>query len=286
MRSASARSDTGGRSGIEQPVVRSVAPSGVAPGSAVDSAPMASASRPRLRRLAAAVDALEGDQPAAPAHAVSGVPVGVAGLAPAAFDALPPCGLRGRGLLGRSSWPLRSSWPSLPPWSSWPPSCRLGRLLRGLGRPPGPLHRRPRGAAVGEQLGGALDGDRLGLVPLAQRRVRRPVGHVGPEATRAHDDRRGGLGVVAELPERRGRGPAPARLGLREERQRLVEGHGEQLLLGVEAAGVGALLHVGPEPAVEGLDLLTRRGVGADGPGQAQQLERLVEGDGLGRHRS
>ena len=40
----------------------------------------------------------------------------------------------------------------------------------------------------------------------------------------------------------------------------------------------------GPEPAVEGLDLLARRRVGAHRPGQAQQLEGLLEGHGLGCH--
>ena len=87
-----------------------------------------------------------------------------------------------------------------------------------------------------------------------------------------------GLGVVAELAQRRRRrAPAAPGLGLREQRQRLVERHRQQLFLGLEAARVGALLHVGPEATVEGLDLLTRLGVGPDGPGQAQQLERLVQ---------
>ena len=52
----------------------------------------------------------------------------------------------------------------------------------------------------------------------------------------------------------------------------------------VDRAGVGALLQVGPVPAVERLDLLAVRR-GADGARQGQQLERVLEGDRLRRHR-
>ena len=82
----------------------------------------------------------------------------------------------------------------------------------------------PAGAAVGQQLGRALDGDRLDVVALAQAGVGLAVGDVGAEPALADGHRALGHRVVAELLERLGRGAAAPLLGLGEDRQRLVEG--------------------------------------------------------------
>ena len=68
-------------------------------------------------------------------------------------------------------------------------------------------------------------------VALAQAGVGGAVGHVGAEATLLHHHGQVGGRVGAELAQRRRRRPAPALLGLREQRPRLVQRHGEQLLL-------------------------------------------------------
>ena len=114
-------------------------------------------------------------------------------------------------------------------------------------------------AALGEQLGGALEGDRLDGVVLAEGGVVLAVGDVLAEAAGLHDHRLPGDRVVAELLQRRRGGGPAALLGLGVDRQRLVEGDREQLLLGVERAGVGALLEVRPVAAVLRGDLLAAR---------------------------
>ena len=106
-------------------------------------------------------------------------------------------------------------------------ALRGGRLLR----------RRPRGPPLGEQLGGPLVGERLDVVALAQRGVGLAVGDVGAEPALLDHDRLAGDRVGAELLERRlRRRAAAALLGLGEQRQRLVERDGEQLLLGSRAS--------------------------------------------------
>ena len=60
----------------------------------------------------------------------------------------------------------------------------LRRLLGGLSR----SRRRFGVAPLGEQLTSAVQGDRLGRVAEAQRRVRLAVGDVEAESTGAHDD--------------------------------------------------------------------------------------------------
>src|SRR5690606_17115709 len=107
----------------------------------------------------------------------------------------------------------------------------LGRLLGGC--LPLLLRRTPS-TTVGEQLGGPIDGDLLDRVALAQRRVDLAVGDVGAEAAVLHHDRTTGVGVVAELAQRRGRLRATSPLRLGQEAQALVERDGEQLLLGLE----------------------------------------------------
>ena len=130
----------------------------------------------------------------------------------------------GRGRL-RASSSRSSSWPvAFFAGVFFAPFFLAGLLLGG---------RRPALAALGEQLGGALEGDRLDGVVLAQRGVVLAVGDVRAEAARLHHHRLAGDRVGAELLERRrGRGPA-ALLGLGVDRQRLVEGDGEQLVLDV-----------------------------------------------------
>src|SRR6185312_9925895 len=129
--------------------------------------------------------------------------------------------------------------------------CRLlrgGGLRRRLARPRG----RGGGPPVGEQLGTALRRDGRHLVALAQRGVGLAVGHVGAEPPVLDHHRLAAHRVVAQLAQRgRGGGPAAAaRLGLREQRLRLVEGDGEHVLLGRQRAALGAALDVGTVPAV------------------------------------
>ena len=67
-------------------------------------------------------------------------------------------------------------------------------------------------ADLGDELGGALGGDGLDGVTAAQGGVVLAVGHVLAEPAGLEHDRRPGDGVVAELPQRRGRGGATALL--------------------------------------------------------------------------
>src|SRR6266508_3514775 len=145
----------------------------------------------------------------------------------------------------------------------------LGGALAGRGR--------ALGAALGQQLSGALDGDLLHRVAPAQRRVGLAVGDVRAEP--AFLDHHGLVRrrVVAQLPQRRGGGrPATPGLGLREQGQRLVEGHSEELLLVLEGARVVALGQVRSVAARPGqdLDAVLR---GADDPGERQQPQRVLQ---------
>ena len=72
-------------------------------------------------------------------------------------------------------------------------------------------------------------------------------------------------------------GPAPALLGLGEQRLRLGQRHGQQLLLAAEAARVGAALEVGAEAPVVGHHVLARLGVRPDHAWDLQQLQRLLQ---------
>src|SRR6188472_3291760 len=136
------------------------------------------------------------------------------------------------------------------------------RLLGGLSRG---LLDRPAGPLVGEQLVAALGADLLRVVVLAQRRVGLAVGDVGPEPTVLDHHRLARHGVGAQLGQRRLGGRSPALLGLGVDRQGLLEGDLEELLLGLDRARVGALLQVGPVPAVLRRDLLAVLG-GTDHP--------------------
>ena len=177
--------------------------------------------QPGLGRLAAAVDPLEGDQPARGRSAASRLDSSRARRRRASTAA-------SVGSAGRRppSWRRPSSWrpPSWPWPSSWPAAFLAAAFLAW---PPSGarVDRRPGRPALGQQLGGPLDGDRLDVVALAQRRVGGAVGHVGTEPPVPQHDGQLGLGVGARAP-RSGPAavPAPARLGLGEEGQRLVEG--------------------------------------------------------------
>ena len=118
-------------------------------------------------------------------------------------------------------------------------------------------------AADGEQLVGPLGRHRLEAVALAERGVGLAVGDV-------HAERRPWPRPAARSPGRcrtRAAGPWPPGsppprwndLRLGEDRQRLVEGDREQLLLGVDVAVVLALLHVRPVATVVGDDRPRRR---------------------------
>src|SRR5262249_58449849 len=114
---------------------------------------------------------------------------------------------------------------------------------------------RLRGAAVaglGRELLSRLGGDRLDRVAPAEARVRLPVGHVRAETALLDGDRLATDRVVAELFERRRGGPAAAGLGRREQGEGVLEGGREELLLRLERARLGALLHIRPVAAVRG----------------------------------
>src|SRR5699024_10034359 len=88
-----------------------------------------------------------------------------------------------------------------------------------------------------------------------QRDVGGAVGDVGPETAILDHDRLLAGGVGAQLLQRGlGGGPAPG-LGLGVELLRLLHRDGEQLLLGLQRAGVAALLQVGAVATVLGGDL-------------------------------
>ena len=155
-----------------------------------------------------------------------------------------------------------------------------GAALRGpvLGLA-GPLSRRSC-----EQLGRPFQGDLLHRVAPPEGRVGGAVGDVGPEAALADHDRSARHGVGAELAEGLGRRGAAPRLRLGQQGQGLIEGDAEQLVLVVEAAAVRPLLHVRPVAAVEGRDLLAVGGVLAEHPRQGEQLQGLLQADGVDGH--
>ena len=97
----------------------------------------------------------------------------------------------------------------------------------------------PAVATVLQELGGALDGDRVGVVARAQRGVRLAVGHVRAEPALAQRHRLARRRVVAELAQRRRRGTPPPGLRLGEQRERLVERDGEQRRLVGQRARLG-----------------------------------------------
>src|SRR5699024_8030139 len=156
--------------------------------------------------------------------------------------------------------------------------ARGGALGRGL------LLGRALRALLGELLDRDLPGDLLDLLGRAQRDVRGAVGDVRAETAVLDHDRLLAGGIGAELLQRGlGRGPAP-RLGLGVDLLRLLEGDREDLLLRLQGARVGALLHVRAVAAVLGGDLgAVRRS--AHHAGQAQQRRGVLEGDGGEVHR-
>ena len=126
-----------------------------------------------------------------------------------------------------------------------------------------------------------LHGQIVGRVALTQAGVGLAVGHVRAEAAVLDEDRSLRIvGVGAQVLQRWLRTLPLATLGLSQLGECLLEGHGEQLILRVEAAAVFALLDVRPIATVECLDLLTVGRIDADHARQRQQLHRLVQADG------
>ena len=138
---------------------------------------------------------------------------------------------------------LRSSWGQ--PSSSWPSSSSWRRLL--LATWPGST---PASRRLGEELGGPLEGHALDGVTLAERGVGVAVGHVGPEPAVLDHDGLAGDGVVTELAQGTRRPAARRALGSARTFEALVERDREELLLDLQAPGLGALLQVRPVPAV------------------------------------
>ena len=202
--------------------------------------------------------------------------------------------LRGRVAPTQLARPLNLASPEARPQPSevtrWLGSlarlCLLGLLggpllrRRLLGRLLVALDRAPR-ASVGEQLRGALVGQRHHVVTLAQAGVRLTVGDVGPEPAVLDHHRLLRRGVVAQFTQRRRRSAlSTTAFGLRVDLQRLVEGDVEHLLLGGQRARVGAALEVWAVTPVLRGDLLVRVRVDSDDAGQRQQPQRVLE-----RHR-
>src|SRR3954469_4507134 len=106
-----------------------------------------------------------------------------------------------------------------------------GRLLRG--RLLGTLARRRRtlGALLREHLARLLDRQRADLLATPQRRVVLAVRDVRAEAAVLDGQRLVGQRVVAHFAQRGGRFAPATDLRGRQQRQRLVEGDGEQPLL-------------------------------------------------------
>src|SRR5262249_7064330 len=143
----------------------------------------------------------------------------------------------------RRSWRHRTAWHRQPPATSGllgrPLRSGLlsGALLRGallrrglLGAALARLLRRAPLPPLRQQGGGALEGEGVDRVLLAEGRVVLAVGDVVAEPTGLHHDRLPGDRVGAELLERRrGGGTAPG-LRLRVDPLRLLEGDGEELV--------------------------------------------------------
>src|SRR5215207_8304930 len=115
------------------------------------------------------------------------------------------------------------------------------------------------------------------------RRVQRPVGHVRAVSTVEDPHRRAGVGMLAQLGDGR-LGPPAMLLGLREQGLGPLDGDGEDLVLGLEAAALLPLLQVRAVAAVVGGDLVAA-GVGTHLAGQAKELERVLERDRVEAHR-
>src|SRR5581483_5734251 len=136
-------------------------------------------------------------------------------------------------------------------------SHRLRGSLRAL---PGRalLHRAALAARL-EQLRGPFGRDRFDRVSRTEARVRLSIGHVRAEPALLENDRLAARGVGAQLLERRRCRPAAAAAWLRQLGESLFERDREELLLGVERAGLLPLADVGAVTAVRRLDLLAVR---------------------------
>ena len=189
-----------------------------------------------------------------------------------------PCGRFRR----RERWRGPPSRPRPRPWwraASWLASRRgrpaCGRLLLGasglllraggllLRRLPGALGR-AAGLPLAQQLDRLFEVHGLRVGAARDRRVQRPVGHVGPVPAVEHAHGRAGVGMLAQLGDGR-LGPPAVLLGLGEQGLRPLDGDREDLVLGLEAAALLALLQVGAVATVVGGDLVTL-GVGAHLP--------------------
>jgi hypothetical protein len=156
--------------------------------------------------------------------------------------------------------PPSAAWPRAPPsWRQPGPSWRRRRRL--LGRRPTSQH--DLLAPLGQELERALGQHRLEAVAARQRLVGLAVGDVDAELAVLGHHRLAADRVGAELAQRRLGGHVALRrrggtdLGLARRGERVVEGDGEQLLLGLDGAVVLALLHVRAVAAVVGHDGLT-----------------------------
>ena len=147
--------------------------------------------------------------------------------------------------------------PSWRRWSSWPPSWSERPSSRP--GPPSSSAPDPWPASRRASRTGLLDGQLLRGLPAPQRRVELAVGHVRAEPALLDHHRLLGDRVRAHLPQRRGGGPALPGLGRGEQRQRLVQRDGEQLLLAVQRAEVVAALDVRAVPPVGRDDLRALR---------------------------
>src|SRR5690606_25999581 len=132
-------------------------------------------------------------------------------------------------------------------------------------------------AAHLKELARAVEGDALGRILAPQRGVRLSVGDVEAETPLAQGDGLLGDAVVAEALDRLGGGapPHPSRRG--EQRERLGDVDGEDLLLGLEAPALLALLDVGTVATELRRNRLIVSGIVSDHARHAQHAERVFE---------
>ena len=111
------------------------------------------------------------------------------------------------------------------------------------------------------------------------------VGHVRTPVAVLEDHRAARCRIHPKFPERWPRHRPATTLGLGQDGQAAVEGDGEQLLLGLQAAAVGALPEVRPEAPVLHCYLHAVGRIHPDHPRKAEELHGILEGDPLQGHR-
>src|SRR5690606_33030577 len=119
----------------------------------------------------------------------------------------------------------------------------------------GTLLRRPFSAFLRDQLRRLLQRYILHRIFTPQADVVLTVGDVRAEPAILNDQRFTSLRIFSQLPQRRRSRPPARRLGLREQRQRLFQGDGEQLLVPFQGTRLVSLTQIRTVPTGSGHDL-------------------------------